>query len=239
MARQRAGRWRFAIADAEGNLLLAGVTRRRPAFGEDVGQHVGGTVELQVPLPLLRRLAAAPPPGWEALIADLAARYAQRDELLAALGAHPGSRFPLRRHVEVRDRTCVFPGCRRPAARVQIDHTVEHQHGGPTVEANLGPLCALHHALKSAGGWWLVQPQPGRFHWRSSLGCHYRTRGEPIAPPVPDPELGVHEPEPDEGQRFAHGDDRAPDFGVRSRPCARPPPVPTTAVESEDDRPPF
>jgi hypothetical protein len=124
VARQRCGQWRFAITDAEGYLLLAGTTRRRPVLA-DAAQAAGGVVELQVPLELLRRLAADPAPGWQPLIADLAAQYAHRDQLQAVLNAFPGVRFPhtaLRRHIEVRDRTCVFPGVRREALvdRVEV-----------------------------------------------------------------------------------------------------------------------
>ena len=69
-------------------------------------------------------LAADPPPGWEALLADLTAQYAHRDRLRAALDNQPGTRFPhpaLRRHVEVRDRTCRFPGCTRRADAAGVD----------------------------------------------------------------------------------------------------------------------
>ena len=216
VARQRAGQWRFAITDAEGHLLLAGVTRRRPACARAVPQHAGGIVELQVPVEQLVRLATEPPAGWELLIADLATQYTHRDRLRAVLRAFPGSRFPhaaLRRHVEVRDRTCVFPGCRRPAGQVQQDHTVEYENGGATVEANLGALCIVHHWLKTTGGWRLQQQATGRFTWRSPLGCTYRTRGEPIAPPLPG----------DPG--------RAEPLGGSARLLGRPPPV-------ADDEPP-
>jgi hypothetical protein len=63
VARQRGAQWRFAITDAEGYLLLAGVTRHRPAPAGEVRQNAGGTVELQVPAELLGRLAAEAPPG--------------------------------------------------------------------------------------------------------------------------------------------------------------------------------
>jgi hypothetical protein len=198
-------------------------------------------VELQVPLELLHRLAAEPAPGWQPLIADLAAQYAHRDQLQAVLNAFPGARFPhtaLRRHIEVRDRTCMFPGCRRPARQVQQDHTMEYQHGGATVESNLGALCITHHGLKSAGGWRLHQPAPGRFTWHSPLRRTYRTRGEPIAPPLPEPILGEPDPEdldvgPD--PRVADRDD-PPNLHPPTHPVERPPPQPPP---DPHDEPPF
>lgn len=198
VARQQQAEWRFAITDPDGSLVLAGITRRRPPTPSGqpgqighplIRQAHGGIVELQVPATLLEQLSAQPPPGWETLIADLATQYAGRTTLASAMDQRPGDRLPcpaLRRHVEVRDRTCVFPGCRRPARKAQQDHTKEHQHGGVTVSGNLGPLCVLHHALKTAGHWHVHQPEPGEFRWRSPLGRAYATRGEPVCPPLPD-----------------------------------------------------
>ncbi|SFN82480.1 protein of unknown function [Pseudonocardia ammonioxydans] len=206
LARQQYAEWRFAITDADGYLVLAGTTRRRPPRPPGPGgrplirQAHGGTVELQVPATLLEELAVDPPPGWGPLIADLAAQYADRATLLAELDRRSGERFPhpaLRRHVEVRDRTCVFPGCRRPARKAQQDHTDDHQYGGPTTSDNLGPLCVFHHAIKTAGRWRVRQPVPGVFRWRSPLGRFYTARGEPVCPPLPDPLPG---PEAEVGQ---------------------------------------
>jgi hypothetical protein len=79
----------------------------------------------------------------------------------APLGAHPRSR-----HIQVRDRTCVAPGCRRPAHHCDADHTPARRshaytEGGDTTEVNVGPLCPRHHALKHCGGWWqLRRPAP-------------------------------------------------------------------------------
>jgi hypothetical protein len=44
----------------------------------------------------------------------------------------PGS--TLRNLVRARQRTCSFPGCRRPAARGDLDHTVPYDQGGRTCE---------------------------------------------------------------------------------------------------------
>ena len=59
-----------------------------------------------------------------------------------------------RRFLRARDRTCRHPGCRRPAARTDLDHVHAHAHGGPTDCANLCCLCRRHHRLKThAPGW--------------------------------------------------------------------------------------
>ncbi|MBP2365969.1 HNH endonuclease signature motif containing protein [Pseudonocardia parietis] len=247
-AGQRHAEWRFAVTAPDGDLILAGLTRLRPPRRPEhplIRQAHGGVVELQVPADLLVRLTVDPPAGWAPLIADLAAQYARRDELRTALDGHPGNRLPhlaLRRHVEVRDRTCAFPGCRRSAHKAQQDHTEEHQHGGPSVTDNLGPLCLLHHAIKTTGRWRLEQPTPGAFRWKSPLQRIYCTRGEPVCPPVPEPL-----PEP-------AGPERAPAPRSRAQrelddlPIYRPAPAvatvpvpstPTTGRGPPDDAPPF
>jgi hypothetical protein len=96
----------------------------------------------------------------------------------------------LARHIQIRDRSCSHPGCRRPARRCDLDHTCDYAQGGPTVKANLGPGCGRHHLFKHELGWRLEQPEPGVFEWSSPLGQIYRTRGEPITQPLPDPRPG-------------------------------------------------
>ena len=56
-------------------------------------------------------------------------------------------------YVRARDRRCRFPGCRRPATRAELDHTIPHGHQGPTHECNLCCLCVRHHVVKTAGLW--------------------------------------------------------------------------------------
>ncbi len=196
LTRHHRAPWRFAILDDDGYLLLAGTTRRRPTPAHpDVlspQQAQGGIVELHITATLLTTLAHDPTehPEWAEVITDLARRYTDRHRLLAALDAHPHSRHahgPLLRHIQIRDRTCTAPGCRRPARACDTDHTRDYAHGGPTTTANTGPLCPRHHALKHHAGWHLQQPRPGRFQWTSPLGQHYTTRGEPIMPPLPQP----------------------------------------------------
>ena len=205
VAQQRRAEWRFAVTDAEGLLLSEGVTRRRPAAvaGHPVRRDgpPGGIVEIHVPLALLHELVASDPAvsgEWAAVIADIAAQHASRRTHRADLDARPGARYSgaaLRRHTEIRDQTCSFPGCRRRARAAELDHTRDHAAGGATTTANTGPLCDHDHDVKHRGGWLLTQPEPGTFVWHSPLGGEYTTRGEFLLPPMPEPhpvDLGPH-----------------------------------------------
>ncbi len=78
-------------------------------------------------------------------------------------------------HVRARDAECVWPGCVVPAERVDLDHTVAAQRGGPTSAANLGPLCRFHHGLKSDGSYGLEQERPGVFVLTTPTGQRLRT----------------------------------------------------------------
>lgn len=190
-AHTRGASWRFAVVDAEGYLLLAGATRQRPADAP-VGRRVGGVVEIHLSVELLDRLAGnrCEAGAWANVVADIAGQYGDRDLLLAALEHDPAGRFPraaLARHIEVRDRTCTFIGCRCPARLADLDHSIDHARGGCTVPTNLGPGCRRHHRYKHKLGWRLEQPRQGHFTWTSPLGRRYHTRGQPIALPLPPP----------------------------------------------------
>jgi Domain of unknown function (DUF222) len=87
----------------------------------------------------------------------------------------------LERSVRCRDLTCRFPGCSRPAAVCDVDHTIPFNHqdpaaGGPTVAGNLKCLCRQHHRLKTFhGGWRDTQLADGTVIWTSPSGRTYRT----------------------------------------------------------------
>jgi hypothetical protein len=93
----------------------------------------------------------------------------------------PGYPWPasLRHLIEVRQRTCTAPGCRRKATACDIDHTIPFDQGGPTCECNGAPLCRRHHRAKQAPGWRLTQDQPGHMTWRLPSGRSYQTAGDP------------------------------------------------------------
>ena len=76
----------------------------------------------------------------------------------------------IREHVVLRDRTCVFPWCTRPARGCDIDHVIEFDHDaeaegrtqpGPTSTSNLAALCRYHHRLKTFTAWHYRMIAPG------------------------------------------------------------------------------
>jgi len=79
----------------------------------------------------------------------------------------------LRHLVGIRHNTCVFPGCRRPAAQCDDDHTIPYDQGGKTCLCNLAPLCRHHHQVKQAPGWTLQQTSPGVLTWTAPSGRRY------------------------------------------------------------------
>ena len=221
VADQRRAEWRWAITDAGGRLLFDGITRRRPTGLAATGPR-GGIVELHVPAALLAELTSGAPAAepavarWAGVLADIARRYGERDR--RDLDAHPDDRLPraaLRRHTQIRDRSCVGIGCRRRPTRCDQDHTVEYRHGGETVAADLAPLCRHDHILKGQG-WILQQPTPGTFLWISLLGGRYEVQSEPVLPPLPDTCPGPDNPWHDEAAPpgpdtlIVHGPDPPP-----------------------------
>ena len=84
--------------------------------------------------------------------------------------------------VKVRNARCTAPGCGRPAARCDLDHTLAWEQGGITCECDLAPLCRHHHRCKQSQGWKLEQTSPGVLKWQTPAGRRYTTT--PTAYPV-------------------------------------------------------
>jgi hypothetical protein len=91
----------------------------------------------------------------------------------------------MRELVILRDRTCAFAGCDKPARDCDIDHIeayVEMDDGGPpgqTRPDNLACLCRRHHRAKTHFGWTYVRNQDGTYTWTSPHDKRYTvdTRG--------------------------------------------------------------
>ncbi|HEY3717346.1 MAG TPA: DUF222 domain-containing protein [Jatrophihabitantaceae bacterium] len=76
-------------------------------------------------------------------------------------------------HVIARDKTCIFPHCRRPARLCDLDHREDWCTGGHTCEHNLHPLCERHHNAKHNAGWQIKRTQDGAYHWTDPTNHHY------------------------------------------------------------------
>ncbi len=118
-----------------------------------------------------------------ALLAELIAHGAKLRRLpgIEALGAEAGYRpsAALERFVRMRDLTCRFPGCDRPAEYCDIDHAVAWPYGA-THPGDLRCLCRKHHLLKTfwtgPGGWSDRQLADGTIIWTAPTGTRYLTR---------------------------------------------------------------
>ncbi len=109
-------------------------------------------------------ISPSPSPRWPATAATTALRSSATNR--------PGGCTDL---VIARTTTCSAPGCRRPAARCDLDHTIAYDHGGRSCECNLAPLCRHHHRCKQAEGWRLEQITPGIMRWTTPAGREYTT----------------------------------------------------------------
>ncbi|CAN7608958.1 HNH endonuclease signature motif containing protein [Mycolicibacterium frederiksbergense] len=74
--------------------------------------------------------------------------------------------------VRMRAMTCSFPGCNRAAHRCDLDHLTPWP-AGATHPGNLGPLCRLHHLIKTFGGWTPTAQPDGTTHWSAPTGHTY------------------------------------------------------------------
>ena len=91
---------------------------------------------------------------------------------------HYSSRYIISRKIKdlikARAITCTAPGCGRPSAHADADHTTPWP-AGPSCECNLGAPCRYHHRNKQAPGWRLEQPEPGIMVWHTPSGRTHTT----------------------------------------------------------------
>ncbi|WP_235013643.1 MULTISPECIES: HNH endonuclease signature motif containing protein, partial [unclassified Parafrankia] len=117
-----------------------------------------------VPAAVAREMAARPGSTWRRILTDPQGTLVEIADRCLPTAAQA-------RHVRARNRGFVFPGCARTSRRADIDHTVAHTTGGPTLTRNLGPICRKHHRLKYSDRWRLTQPQEGTFVWTGPFGA--------------------------------------------------------------------
>jgi hypothetical protein len=112
---------------------LAGLT-------DEPGEAFDGSFAL--PASMVRELATEPGTLFYRVMTDPLGKILDITEL----GRFPSAK--LHTAVEIRDGTCKFATCNRPAAECDKDHELPYPHG-PTTGANLGSLCRRHHEMKT------------------------------------------------------------------------------------------
>ncbi|WP_240630941.1 HNH endonuclease signature motif containing protein [Mycolicibacterium sp. GF69] len=99
-------------------------------------------------------------------------RWTQKPDAAPEAGYRPSQKTA--RFVRMRDMTCRFPGCDRPADFCDIDHTAPYPVGA-THPSNTKCLCRIHHLLKTFGGWRDEQRADGTVIWTAPSGRTYAT----------------------------------------------------------------
>jgi hypothetical protein len=134
-----------------------------------------------IPDSLARRLAADG--TWRRWLTDPVS-----GELLDVGRARYRPTAAIREFVLARDRTCQGGnGCRMPARRCDIDHTIDWGHGGTTSVATTAALCRHTHRAKHEGGWTVVRDGP-ELRWNTPSGHQYHRSPDPLpgaTPPLP------------------------------------------------------
>ncbi len=108
----------------------------------------------------------------------------------------------LREQTILRDQTCVFPRCTRPARACDHEHCVPWPQG-LTCSANQAPMCRRHHRHKTHLGWSYETLTPGVYLWTSPHGLKTLRMPEgtfdvseapPVAPEPPPLEYSIAPP---------------------------------------------
>ena len=195
--------WLSALLPAE---KAYGAYRRLTLIAGEIdasGLGVGMRAEVHVTVPVLTLLgqsggAPATLEGYGPIDDDTARRLAATAPSFTRLLTHPETgvvlsvgrdryRVPadLQTWLRARDGTCRFPGCARNAARCDLDHTRDWQHGGATAHDNLAHLCRHHHRLKHQTGWTVAQEPGGVLRWRAPSGRTYSSEPATVLDAVP------------------------------------------------------
>ncbi|HEX4977194.1 MAG TPA: DUF222 domain-containing protein [Nocardioides sp.] len=116
-----------------------------------------------IPADLARIIAHDENATWYRLLTDPAGNFLD----LSTVAYTPTA--PIWRHVTARDQLCVWPGCRRPAARCEKDHRVPFP-SGPTSTLNLDDLCSPHHRMKHIFGYHVRRRPDGRYEVTTPRG---------------------------------------------------------------------
>ncbi len=148
----------------------------------------------------------------------------------------------LREQTILRDQTCVFPRCTRPARACDHEHCVPWPQG-LTCSANQAPMCRRHHRHKTHLGWSYETLTPGVYLWTSPHGLKTLRMPEgtfdvseapPVAPEPPPLEYSIAPPPKPPPRR------RSKSTKVGGPPDPdKPPPDPDEQPPKVEEEPPF
>ncbi|WP_187393304.1 HNH endonuclease signature motif containing protein [Arthrobacter echini] len=186
-------------ADVLAGMLLdprgsAHATSTASTSAEQVSRSQSAKIIVTVPVFSLMGLTDEPAEleGYGPIPADAARKLAAEATSWMRLLTHPytgavlgldRTRYrpseDLRTWVQVREKTCSFYGCSRPASQCDLDHLLAWAHDGSTSAENLYPACKRHHMLKHQTDWTPTPDPDGALTWLSPGGRTYTTPPEP------------------------------------------------------------
>ena len=119
----------------------------------------------------------------------------------------------LRRHLQMQDETCQWPGCRRKPAHSDLNHTHDWHYDGLTTHDNLTHQYPADPALKTETRWRNPHPPDRKTHWTNPTGRTFdtdpattiqapRKRPQPRRAAAPPAETKARRPRSDERAPF-------------------------------------
>lgn len=111
--------------------------------------------------------------AFEEWLANVEPKVVDLDETAQHTTSSYAPTEAIRAAIVARDGTCIYPGCRVPAERCQLDHRIPFEQGGATTASNLHCLCQKHHNLKTdRRGFYFPDPTTGDIVWCFSDGTY-------------------------------------------------------------------
>jgi hypothetical protein len=139
VAGHRATRWQITVTAPDGTALAHGTASRRPGVN-NAGANGSG---VNSPGPVGTEGdgsgpgGSGPGSGWSVAVTAEPVATGSCDHRHCEPGYRPSP--ALQRLIRARASTCTAPGCRRPAAICDVDHTRAYDEDGWTCECNLAP----------------------------------------------------------------------------------------------------
>jgi uncharacterized protein DUF222 len=172
------------------------------------------------------------------LLTELITRGAKTKPLLVPTTAENRYRpsVALDTFIRLRDLTCRHPGCDRPAAHADLDHTVPYP-AGATHPGNLKADCRHHHLRKTFWPGWTERQDPdGTVHVTTPTGHTYTTT--PFGALL-FPALRIHTPTPPPGPPAESSPHRTLKMPTRQRTRAQTRAQRIVTERARDHPPPF